>query len=1080
MKIPALIGQKKVFIETDVVNKDIPLLLSKTSMKNANTELNFRDDTVTMLDQKVDLNVTRSGHYTISIGRNKQIIDKLKRNEKVNITLLASKDMSYKDMAIKLHRQFGHRSAGTIIKLLKAAGKDDMELKNEIIKITKKCDICKVYKKVSPRPVVGLPIATVFNECVAMDLKKYGDVHLLHLIDHATRLSACSVIRTKSPSVIIREIFKIWISIYGCPDSFLSDNGGEFNNDAYREMGEKCNIIIRTTAAESPWSNGICERHNQVLAYMITTTMADTGCCLTLAVCWAINAKNCLHSVHGYSPYQLVFGRNPRLPAILTDKPPAFDGVTSEKILRDTLNALHCNRKAFTASESSEKIRRALNHNVRPSGDIKYFTGDKVYYKRLGKIKWKGPGVVLGQDGQQVLVKHGGIYVRVHPCRLMLVNSDCSSNKQETSTSMNNESKQDKDSHHSDDENSSQSSSDEGIDSAEDDDAQKEIEPHLPSDVSSNNQHSENDTTQKKITLKKGMHVRYKTKDDGNNWYSAKLISRSGKATGKYKNEWNVENDEDGKHVVDFDHVDRLEEAETTVEELEENGSAEVATNEEIHISEIYHVESSQEVSKAKNKELTEWLKHQVYEEVEDTGQKCISVRWVITPKLINGQYGTKARLCARGFEEDVVFRTDSPTCMRESVKVVLCIITTLEWNIRSIDFKTAFLQGKSIDREVYLRPPVECNTEKIWKLRKTVYGLADAPRVWFLRLKEELLRLGVTISTYDQGLFFWHSSETLEGILICFVDDILWGGSKLFEDRIINKLRQTFDISKEDSTVFKYIGIDLQQSSDKSVKINQASYVKSINPLLIDSSRKSNKNDPVTKEEKRQLRGAIGQMNWISGISRPDTCFSVCEASTNLKHANVESLLQMNKIIKNVKNNTSCIKVPKFNSLNKLKLCVYTDASFANLPEGGSQGGNIVFLMDDQNNSCPLSWHSTKIKRVVKSTIAAETLALVEGADNAFLLSKLLAEIIYNKKKDHLPIECRIDNRSLFQAAHSTNTLNDKRLRIEMSIVREMLERKEINLTWVETKEQLADVLTKNGASNTKLLKTLQEGFLN
>ena len=104
----------------------------------------------------------------------------------------------------------------------------------------------------------------------------------------------------------------------------------------------------------------------------------------------------------------------------------------------------------------------------------------------------------------------------------------------------------------------------------------------------------------------------------------------------------------------------------------------------------------------------------------------------------------------------------------------------------------------------------------------------------------------------------------------------------------------------------------------------------------------------------------------------------------------------------------------------------------------------------------------------------------MVEGADNAFLLSKLLAEIIYNKKKDHLPIECRIDNRSLFQAAHSTNTLNDKRLRIEMSIVREMLERKEINLTWVETKEQIADVLTKNGASNTKLLKTLQEGFLN
>ena len=98
---------------------------------------------------------------------------------------------------------------------------------------------------------------------------------------------------------------------------------------------------------------------------------------------------------------------------------------------------------------------------------------------------------------------------------------------------MNNESKQDKDSHHSYDENSSQWSSDEGFDSAEDDDAQKEIEPHLSSGVLSNNQNNKNYTTQKKITLKKGMHVRYKVKNDGDNWYSAKLISRSGKATGR-------------------------------------------------------------------------------------------------------------------------------------------------------------------------------------------------------------------------------------------------------------------------------------------------------------------------------------------------------------------------------------------------------------------------------------------------------------------------------------------------------------------------------------------------------------------
>ena len=114
-----------------------------------------------------------------------------------------------------------------------------------------------------------------------------------------------------------------------------------------------------------------------------------------------------------------------------------------------------------------------------------------------------------------------------------------------------------------------------------------------------------------------------------------------------------------------------------------------------------------------------------------------------------------------------------------------------------------------------------------------------------------------------------------------------------------------------------------------------------------------------------------------------------------------------------------------------------------------------------------------------LKSTLAAETLALVEGADNAFLMSKLMAEIIYNENKTLLAIECKTDNRSLFQAAYTLNTLSDKRLRVEMSIVRQMIERKEIKLFWIEAKEQLANVLTKKGASSLALLKVLQEGFL-
>ena len=107
--------------------------------------------------------------------------------------------------------------------------------------------------------------------------------------------------------------------------------------------------------------------------------------------------------------------------------------------------------------------------------------------------------------------------------------------------------------------------------------------------------------------LRKGMHVKYKINDDGDDWYKAKLLSRSGKASGKYKNEWNVENDIEGRHVVDFDFVDEWEEDIPSVKESQE----------EIQIIEIYQTEASQEVVEVKNRELMSFSKHLVYDKLE-------------------------------------------------------------------------------------------------------------------------------------------------------------------------------------------------------------------------------------------------------------------------------------------------------------------------------------------------------------------------------------------------------------------------------------------------------------------------------
>ena len=147
-------------------------------------------------------------------------------------------------------------------------------------------------------------------------------------------------------------------------------------------------------------------------------------CSLEIALSWAINVKNSLSNVCGFSPYILVFGRNPQLPSVLEGKPPSLKPKTTLKLVTGNLKALHVAREAFIKSEVSEKIKRALKHNIHTSNDNKFFSGDKIYFKRRGESRWSGPGTVLGQDGQQILVKHGSYHIRVHPCRAMLFSDE--------------------------------------------------------------------------------------------------------------------------------------------------------------------------------------------------------------------------------------------------------------------------------------------------------------------------------------------------------------------------------------------------------------------------------------------------------------------------------------------------------------------------------------------------------------------------------------------------------------------------------------------------------------------------------
>ena len=1102
--LPIYINNVNLLLETEVVPSSVPLLLSKETMIKAKANMKFYEGKIEMFGEEQPMICTSSGHYSIPIVKESALDCS---SIKTDLVLFTTKtNLNSNDIAKKLHTQFGHPSCEKLKKLVKNSGMETEELVKAIEEISLNCDICKKFKASKPKPAVTFPLASEFNQTVAMDLKTWekDKTYLFNVIDHATRFAASALIKSKKPNVIVSAFFRIWVSIFGSPSKVLSDNGGEFANHEFVDMCENLSINFQTTAAEAPWSNGLCEKHNGIVGEVMSKIIEDTNCSPEIALCWTIMAKNSLQNVFGFSPYQLVFGKTPNLPNVFNDNLPALEGVSGSQLIADHLNALHQARQEFIKLESSEKIRRALRSKTRKHNDIKYLSGDEVFYKRDSEKKWKGPARVIGQDGSKVLVKTPTGLISVHTCRLMLT-SDSERNRMELNTNsvedenindsldqplqMNEKEKclninqEDLADILTEDFNKCIGTSEETnpeasklntpnekrvqnslpkdlpelfedpIDNVEhnfdeliinDNVTDDSIEPNKPSSSIKTFQTSGISNT--KDLPKTNNRVKFK-QHDSDEWTNCIILGKAGKAGGKYEYWINYRDlDSNISNCINWkDDVDEWE-----------------MLNEEVYVT------TNKDFDDAKKQELDKWKELGVYTEVDNEGQSYITGRWVLNEKEVDKIKVKKARFVARGFQELDEHQSDSPCCNQETTRVVLSVIASKEWNINSLDIKAAFLQGNEIDREIFLKPPKEANSSnKLWRLNRCVYGLQDASRFWFFRVQEELIRLGCKSSKYDPTLYTYYEGE-LKGILITHVDDFLWSGSVEFFNNVIRQLKQTFKISSEKSNSFKYLGTEITKTED-GIYVSQESYLEKLEEIPLSAERKENKHSELTEDEIKALRTAIGQLNWLSIRTRPDLSFDVCYLSTQIKNANIDLILYANKVMKKAKHNTVFLYYPKLD-LTNLKLRCYADASYGNLPDGGSQGGFYVELTDGIK-SAPLDWQSKRLTRIPKNTLAAETISMVEGFESAYLINKLLNEILHHNTSKEIEIEAITDNFSLFEASHTTTAIKDRRLRIELAILREGITRSEFQLKWIDTKNQLSDCFTKKGSDPKKLI---------
>ena len=226
-------------------------------------------------------------------------------------------------------------------------------------------------------------------------------------------------------------------------------------------------------------------------------------------------------------------------------------------------------------------------------------------------------------------------------------------------------------------------------------------------------------------------------------------------------------------------------------------------------------------------------------------------------------------------------------------------------------------------------------------------------------------------------------------------------------------------------------------------IHVQQSSYIKSITPICTQRGR--HKTDKITEEESHQLRGLAGQFNWVANQTRPDIAFKARQTSIAVSNSTVGDIHSTNKCVQKLQSEDVVIK---FKSLEHIKTCsirAYSDAALRNLPGGSSQGDFIIFLHGENGNVIQMSWRSRKIKRVVRSTLAAETMAFIEAAEQSFFIRAIISELHVFDNKMILPINMLTDKKSRFDSIHSTKTVEDKQLLIDISCIRNKLAESEI-----------------------------------
>lgn len=478
------------------------------------------------------------------------------------------------------------------------------------------------------------------------------------------------------------------------------------------------------------------------------------------------------------------------------------------------------------------------------------------------------------------------------------------------------------------------------------------------------------------------------------------------------------------------------------------------------------------------HREMESWIEIDL-DDQRTLGKQTLDCMWVYVYKLDkHGRFiKCKARLVVRGDQQPKGLdeETYAATLAGRSFRTLIAIAARFDLDLIQYDAVNAFVNAK-LDRHILMKmPPGYRSPGKILLIQKALYGLRESPLLWQKELTATLQDLGFKPVRHEPCCM------TKNGIIVFYyVDDIVFACRKDKRQdvqRAVADLKAHYDLTGGQDLQW-FLGIEVIRDRKKRlIWLSQSSYLAKIANLVDDLDQRHE--TPMKKEALqpfdqrasipsiRRYQRKVGSILYAVVMTRPDTAFAISRLARFNSNPGPEHHRAADRaLLYLLKTSSLALQFGQDDHF-----LVASDASYADNPDRKSSQAYVMRLFGGT-----IGWRANKQATVTTSTTEAELLALSQAAREAMFISRLVKELGIQLEEERIHIQC--DNQQTIQLIHKEiNKLQTKLRHVDIHNhwLRQEAQRNRIQVDYINTKEMIADGLTK-AVSNPAFQRSVEQ----